>query len=468
MLGIDISWHNGWPFSTATAAGYAKSDFVIVKATQGVLYSHADYFYKAINKALADGKLVGAYHYAKGLDAVKEADYFLDIVKPYLGKIILALDWETSADAAGKNYAWGNGAWIKAFIDHIRQRTGQVCFFYSGMAGASQCPRNIVDYTPLWFSGYPTSVATWEVPAWPARYTTSPWDKYTIWQYTNSFNTLDRNYTPMDKATWQQYAKPKEDVIMEVKVGSARIDEHGNATGGKPGDQTGREVMIENWYNHPQGWITLRAKDSVIANKLADAMTMACHNDNIGYNQYQRNTLYTVAERVGFNLSKVTTKCNTDCSALVRVCLAYAGIMVPDFNTSTERNIILNTGKFIQVPTDKTTAQRGDILVTRTKGHTVIVTQAIKRTEPAPDKEEPKGEEEMQCLFTVDGKNKETPYWFDGQAIHTLTHKDQASIIRTIYKDNNGKAIPEYAWTSKAPWYIRLKQAVDGKAPTKW
>lgn len=169
----------------------------------------------------------------------------------------------------------------------------------------------------------------------------------------------------------------KEAVPMPVKVGSARMDENGNAFGGKAGDQTGREVATENWYLSPKGWVVLRAKDPKVAEKLAYAMERACANNNIGYDQGQRNTLYNVVKNLGFDPGKAVTKCETDCSALVRVCLAYAGIHVADYNTSNERAVIMATGKFEQRPDSESKAskymKRGDILVTKTKGHTVIV-----------------------------------------------------------------------------------------------
>lgn len=76
-----------------------------------------------------------------------------------------------------------------------------------------------------------------------------------------------------------------------------------------------------------------------------------------------------------------------------------------------------------------------------------------------------KGEIEMQCTFQIDGKG--TVYWFDGQNIRALTHPDQLKIIRQIYKDNNGKDMPDYAWKSSAPWYVRLSQAINAKTK-KW
>ena len=47
---------------------------------------------------------------------------------------------------------------------------------------------------------------------------------------------------------------------MAVKVGSARIDENGRAHGGKAGNQTGKELSVQNWYRHFKGWRVLSAK----------------------------------------------------------------------------------------------------------------------------------------------------------------------------------------------------------------
>ena len=167
---------------------------------------------------------------------------------------------------------------------------------------------------------------------------------------------------------------------MAVKVGSARIDENGKAYGGQAGDQTGKEVSTQNWYLHSKGWRVFRAKNPSVAEKIAQCMERACKNSKIGYDQYQRNTLYKAAEKVGFDVSKVTTACETDCSALVRVCCAYAGIMgFPEgFRTGNMPSNLNKTGAFTELTGSKYQSQstylgRGDILVTRTSGHTVVV-----------------------------------------------------------------------------------------------
>ena len=164
---------------------------------------------------------------------------------------------------------------------------------------------------------------------------------------------------------------------MAVIIGSARHDEHGNCySGGKAGDQTGQEVSTQKFYNHSKGWNVLRAKDNKVAEKLAEAMQIACGNKNIGYDQSER---YGIIKH-GIN-TKVKTEC--DCSSLVRACIIYAsGKDVGDFNTSNERSVILKSGLFDDMGTYKVgdTLYNGDILVTRTKGHTVIVVSGAKKS----------------------------------------------------------------------------------------
>ena len=189
--------------------------------------------------------------------------------------------------------------------------------------------------------------------------------------------------------TYATNAKKESDTMATVKVGSARIDENGNATGGKAGDQTGKEVSTQNWYKHSKGWRVLRAKDPAVAEKIAWDMQAACDNAKIGYDQNQRDTLYTLAKLVGFNCAKVATACETDCSALVRVCCAYAGVMLPNIRTTNEPKALLDSGAFVELTGAKYTdspdyLRRGDILCTRTQGHTVVVLSSGSKVEVAP------------------------------------------------------------------------------------
>ena len=162
---------------------------------------------------------------------------------------------------------------------------------------------------------------------------------------------------------------------MSLTIGSARIDERGRACGGANGDQNGREVSTQPFYVHSKGWYVLRPKSVSHANKIAERMLAACNNNNIGYNQ--SNRLGVV--KYGIN---TTTKTACDCSSLVRECVKEAtGIDAGNFNTATEVGALKSTGLFdVYQYANGSTLFNGDILVTKTKGHTVIVVSGNPRT----------------------------------------------------------------------------------------
>lgn len=170
-----------------------------------------------------------------------------------------------------------------------------------------------------------------------------------------------------------------------VIIGSARIDERGNASQGKAGDQNSKEVSTEPYYRHRLGWYLLRPKEAAVANKLAQAMCEGCANDNIGYSQSDRYGVLDNLKIYG-SIAKIKAKTNADCSSLVRACCIQAGILVGDFNTSSEVAVLEKTGAFQKavVVTNDTKLCAGDVLVTRAKGHTVIVTEGYPREDGKP------------------------------------------------------------------------------------
>jgi len=176
------------------------------------------------------------------------------------------------------------------------------------------------------------------------------------------------------------FCKGSEGKSMAVKIGSARIDENGKLSGGKAGDHTGKEVSTQNFYMHSKGWYLYRAKDAVIAERLAMAMLDACNNDNIGYDQGERATVILQLKKYGL-LKDIATKTEADCSSLVRACCIEAGFDPGNFNTASECVALDKTrmfeGKKSVTPT--TELFDGDILVTKTKGHTAIVTSGNPR-----------------------------------------------------------------------------------------
>lgn len=163
-----------------------------------------------------------------------------------------------------------------------------------------------------------------------------------------------------------------------LKVGSARIDENGNTSGGEAGDQTGKEVCTQTMYTHSKGWYVHRPKKVSYATKIAAAMQTACDNPNIGYDQGNRLGIIKYG-------TSTTTKTECDCSSLVRQCVIEAtGTDPGNFTTANESTKLAATGlfedKFSYVSQSKTPLYNGDILVTKTKGHTVIVVSGNPRS----------------------------------------------------------------------------------------
>lgn len=167
---------------------------------------------------------------------------------------------------------------------------------------------------------------------------------------------------------------------MAIMIGSARIDENGKAVGGRAGDNTGKEVSMQAMYTSSKGWFILRPKSIYHAKAMAELMKKACNNDNIGYDQ---------GERLGVVNKGIDTKTPTesDCSSLVREVIKEAtGKDVGNFTTANEATVLEKSGLFetrvAYISQAKTPVYDGDVLVTKTKGHTVIVVSGNPRTIP--------------------------------------------------------------------------------------
>ena len=165
---------------------------------------------------------------------------------------------------------------------------------------------------------------------------------------------------------------------MAVRIGHASISERWSITG-SAGDTNNREVFIRNWYLHNSGWVVLRCKDADKRELIARAMEMACKNSDIGYDQYQRDTLFNNVKNKGFDPSKTTKKVETDCSALVRVCIAYAygKDIAGNIRTVTLPDRLVKTGKFTKYTSAKYCKssdflKRGDVICTPVSGHVVV------------------------------------------------------------------------------------------------
>lgn len=165
--------------------------------------------------------------------------------------------------------------------------------------------------------------------------------------------------------------------MSKLIVGSARVDERGKYSGGKAGDQTQKEVSTQPYYMHSKGWYVLRPKKVSVANAIANSMNTACANPNVGYDQGNRESILKYG-------TKTKTKCECDCGSLVRQCVKEAAGKDPgNFNTENEASMLEKSGLFENRKSvgRLTKLYNGDVLVTKTKGHTVVVVSGRARKE---------------------------------------------------------------------------------------
>lgn len=169
-----------------------------------------------------------------------------------------------------------------------------------------------------------------------------------------------------------------------IKIGHASISESGTVNG-SPGDQSLKEVYINDNYDVTKKGYTvlLRPKNIELAIKSALACEAGCNNNNIGYSQGSRNTLYDLAKKNNFDLSTVGL-CNTDCSAFVSTCAVAGGSSLKYYGTYNNGPVTSNMkeryrecGDY-EILTDSKYfssadyLRRGDILV-KPSAHTIMI-----------------------------------------------------------------------------------------------
>lgn len=180
---------------------------------------------------------------------------------------------------------------------------------------------------------------------------------------------------------------------MGVKICHASIDEYGHARSGSAGDQTGKEVCVREWYD--KSWDTLlRYPDDKVTKKVVSIAQKLANSNLVGYDQNQRNTLYTQLKKCGWSVDKYIksgVKTETDCSAFIYACFCCViPKMRSDSNaptTSTMANTYMTHG-FVRLKDAKTlrgtdNLRAGDVLVA-SGHHTVLVVSAPASTTPTP------------------------------------------------------------------------------------
>lgn len=105
----------------------------------------------------------------------------------------------------------------------------------------------------------------------------------------------------------------------------ASLGENGKVTGGKKGDQTKKEVRVADYYNFGQTWV-IRFRSTSRGKKAGIAAKKMALNDNIGYNQADRISLFKECERINWDIEKISQikPCNCDCSELVVCAVNFA------------------------------------------------------------------------------------------------------------------------------------------------
>lgn len=282
-------------------------------------------------------------------------------------------------------------------------------------------------------------------------------DHITDEQYTRSKGKVIKGLVRRRQEEKELFCKGSEVKSMGIKVGSARIDEYGKVSGGKAGDQTGKEVSTQDYYMHSKGWYLLRPKSVEDADKLAASMSAACNNDNIGYDQNERLGIITQIQKYG-SMAKIPVKTEADCGTLVRGCCIEAGFDPGNFTTSGEATALSKTGRFENkvAVTSSTVLYNGDVLVTKTKGHTVIVTSGNPRKA---------GADQAATASGASGKKKQEPdkaMSFDKSIAGTYRVKSALNLRLGASKMKTSIAIMQKGDTVRCHGYYTL---ADGK---KW
>jgi GH25 family lysozyme M1 (1,4-beta-N-acetylmuramidase) len=204
LNGIDIS-----SYQSGINLSVVPADFVIVKLTEGTGYVNPDCT-RAVNQALAAGRLVGGYMYVSGGNAIAEADHFISVARPWLGRITLWVDWES-----GGNSAWGNMAYLDAVVKRIKAVTGRTVGIY---ASSGVFPRAVAaaNGSPTWVAQYASMT--------PTGYQSNPWNEgayqANIRQYSSAGRlngwggSLDINKYYGTREQWLAWAGNEDDMAL--------------------------------------------------------------------------------------------------------------------------------------------------------------------------------------------------------------------------------------------------------------
>ena len=197
LYGFDISSYQ------SVGTGDAAKNFLIVKATEGAAYvdKTCDKHYQ---RAKAQGKLLGFYHFARPdlNGAIAEADFFVKNTRNYFGEAIPVLDWEKNT--------W-NVAWAEQFLNRVYELTGvRPLIYMSASVITANNWSSVARNYGLWIAGYPNKYNVKNPPTPGTKdmlYKIGPWAFWCIWQYSSGAGTLDYDIANLTPAQWKKYAE---------------------------------------------------------------------------------------------------------------------------------------------------------------------------------------------------------------------------------------------------------------------
>jgi len=212
LNGIDIASHQ-----EGIDVSKVKADFIIVKVSGGTSYvndkAHEAWrnWYDIADEVLKSGKLLGLYHYA-GEYGIKrtgkaEAEFFLKQIKKFIGKAVLCLDWEATAQSFPVSYA-------KEWLDTVAKATGATPMFYGYASYLNSRDHSAIAKYPLWMASYLNKYAygSGYVSNPDNTWSTGSWKKMTCYQYSSTRkisgygDRLDIDVFYGDKADWLKLA----------------------------------------------------------------------------------------------------------------------------------------------------------------------------------------------------------------------------------------------------------------------
>jgi len=146
---------------------------IIHKATIGMDKVDSGYA-KRKEEALKRGYLWGSYHWGVAGNPEKQADFYIDTVKPGPDELI-ALDLE---DAMSKTLMNVDEAIL--FVERVKARTGRYPVLYTNHSSAklisTKYRNSVFAKTPLWYARFKATVTDFPAGVWPS---------YTLWQFSS-------------------------------------------------------------------------------------------------------------------------------------------------------------------------------------------------------------------------------------------------------------------------------------------